>query len=118
MWNSFCSPLFSIDIGVGQESTLSSILSALYISPIFHIFEKRTKNLNISISFLSFVDDGLFISQEKTFEKTNAMLFYSYNIITLLFNQFELAIKHEKSEVFLFSRSYRNFNLLCSTSVY
>jgi len=35
MWNSFCSPLFSIDIGVGQESTLSSIISALYISPIF-----------------------------------------------------------------------------------
>jgi len=85
---------------------------------IFHIFEKRTKNLDISISFLSFVDDGLFISQEKTFEKTNAMLFYSYNIITLLFNQFELAIKHGKSEVFHFSRSYRNFNLLCSTSVY
>jgi len=39
------------------------------------------------------------------------MLFCSYNIITLFFNQFGLAIKHGKSEVFLFSRSHGNFNL-------
>jgi len=51
-----------VDIGVGQESALSPILSALYLSSTFHIFEKRTKNLipSISISFLPFVDDSLF----------------------------------------------------------
>jgi len=54
---------------------------------------------------LSFVDNGLFISQEKSYEKSNANLFYSYNIIFLLFNQFSLVIKYNKSEVFYFSRS-------------
>jgi len=62
LWNSFSSPFFNIDIGVGQSFALSLILSALYLSPIFDIFEKRIKNLKIPISILSFVDDGLFIT--------------------------------------------------------
>jgi len=60
---------------------LFPILSALYILPIFHIFEKRAENLKIPVSFLFFVDNGLFISQEKSFEKTNANLFCSYNYL-------------------------------------
>jgi len=69
---------------VGQKSILSPILSALYI---FHIIEKRIKNIlsPISISTLSFVNDKLFISQEKSYEKSNANLFYSYSIISSLF---------------------------------
>jgi len=51
-----------VDIGIDQESTLSPILFALFIAPVFHIFEKRINNLKISVSFLLFVDDGLFIS--------------------------------------------------------
>ena len=60
IWNNFISPSFREDMGIGQDSTLFPILFALYIAPIFYIFEKRTKNLlhNISIS-------TLFISQEK-----------------------------------------------------
>jgi len=58
------SPL-SVDVGDGQGSALSPILSALFIALIFHIFEKRIKNLNILASFLSFVYNELFISQEK-----------------------------------------------------
>jgi len=63
MWNNFVFPFFNTDIGVGQESALSPILSALYIASIFHIFEKRSKTLfhNSSISFLSFIDEGFFI---------------------------------------------------------
>ena len=47
-----------------QGLALSPILLSLYIAPLFHIFEKRTKNLSISISIslLSFVDNGLFVS--------------------------------------------------------
>jgi len=54
-----------MDIGVGQGSALPSILSALYILPIFYIFKKRSKNLNIPVLFLSFFDNGLLISQKK-----------------------------------------------------
>jgi len=58
-------------MGIGQGSALSPTLSVLYIAPIFHIFEKRTKILlhNIPVSTLSFVNNDLFISQEKLFEK-------------------------------------------------
>ena len=53
-WNSFLSSFFNINIGVGQSSTLSHILSTLYL-------EKCLKNLKIPISIISFVDNGLFI---------------------------------------------------------
>ena len=106
LWNSFIFPSLNADVGVGQGSVLSSILSALFISPIFHIFDKRAKNLKIPISFLWFVDNGLFISQEKSFDKTNTHLFCSYNIISSLLEQFSLIIKYRKAEVFHFSRSH------------
>ena len=98
------SSFFRANVGIGQRSALSSILSAFYIATIFHIFEKRAKNFSIPIPvlFLSFVDDSLFVSQKKSYEKSNTNLFCSYNIISSLFNQFSLVIKHDKSEVFLF----------------
>ena len=106
MWNYFISPSFKANTGVGQDSTLFPILFTLYITSLFQIFKKRTKNLfiSISISILSFIDNSLFISQEKSYEKSNAVLYCSYNIISSLFNQFGLTIKYEKSEVFHFSR--------------
>jgi len=110
LWNNFVFSLFNIDVGVEQSSILSLILLAFYISPIFHIFEKISINFNISILFHSFVGDGLLISQEKSFEKTNALLYCSYNIILLLLNQFSLIIEYGKSEVFYFSRSHGIFN--------
>ena len=83
MWNHFVSPFFKANVGVNQGSTL-------YIASIFHIFEKRTKNLlfPIQVSTLSFVDDGLLISQEKSYEKSKVNFFCSYNIISSSFNQF------------------------------
>ena len=79
------------------------IFSALYFSPLFHIFEKYAKNLKIPVSLLSFVNDGFFISQEKSLEKNNSFLFYSYSIFSSLLNQFGLVIKHGKTEIFHFS---------------
>ena len=66
-----------------KKSTLSPVLSALYIAPIFYIFKTRSKNLlkNLAILFLYFRDDDLFISQKKSFEKSNAIFFV---VITLL----------------------------------
>ena len=78
MWNKFLSSFFEVDVSVRQGSALSSILSALYFSLVFHIFKKCVKNIKIPVSFLSFVNNRLFISQEKSFEKTN-----SFIVITL-----------------------------------
>jgi len=52
LWNRFLSPFCNIDVGVGQGSALSSILSALYLFPIFHILEKQ---LNFSFECKPFL---------------------------------------------------------------
>jgi len=102
--------LFNTNIGVGRGSALSPILLALFIISIFHIFKKRVKNLKIPISFLLFVDNRLFISQEKSLDKMNTYLFCSYNTISSLLEQFSLIIKHGKTEVYHFSRLHGLFN--------
>ena len=107
----FVFSLFNINIGIGQDSALFPILLALYISLIFYIFEKRSKNLNILILFLSFVNDRFLTLQGKSFKKTKTFLFCSYNIILFLLKQFGLVIKHKKSKIFHFSKSHRIFNL-------
>jgi len=45
LWNNFSSLFFNIDVGIEQGLVLSPILLVLYLSPIFHIFEKEAKNL-------------------------------------------------------------------------
>ena len=99
-----------VNVGVGQGSALSPILSALYLSPLIYILEKRFKNLNLPISILSFVDDGLFIVQNKSFSSSNSQLFCSYNVLSNLLNSFGLTVEHSKTEIFHFSRSHGPFN--------
>ena len=66
------SPDFEVNIGVGQGSVLSPILSAFYLTPFLHILEKCLKTLKIPISMLSFVDDGLIIAQNKSILISNS----------------------------------------------
>jgi len=94
-------------VGVGQGS---AILSALYLSPLLYILEKCLKILNIPISLLSFVDDSLFISQNKSIDVSNSQLFCSYNVLSGLLDKFGLNIEHSKTETFHFNRSYGMFN--------
>jgi len=110
LWNNLSSPFFEINVGVGQGSALSPILSMLYLSPLLYILENRFKNLNIPISILSFVDDGLFIIQDKSFFSSNSHLFCGYNILFKLLDSFGLIIEHSKTEVFHFSRAQDIFN--------
>ena len=109
-WNNFSSHSFDINIGVGQGSALSPILSALYLSPFFYIFEKHIKNLDLEISTLSFVDDGILITQSKSFHLSNAHLFSNYNIVLTLLSKFGLQVEYSKTEVFHFSKAYSTFN--------
>jgi len=110
VWNSFSSPFFNIDIGVGQGLALSPILSALYLALFLHILENHLKNIKISVSMLSFVDDGLLVAQNKFISFSNSLLFYSYNIVSDLLLRFDFLVEHSKTEVFHFSRSYGQFN--------
>jgi len=74
-WNNFSLPSFNINVGVGQGSALSPILSALYLLSFLHILEKQLKNHKIPISFLLFVDNGLLVAQSKFFQLSNFCLF-------------------------------------------
>ena len=112
VWNNLQSPDFEVNIGVGQGSALSPILSTLYLTPFFHILKKQLLNLNISISMLSFVDNRLIIAQNRTLLSSNFQLFCSYNVLLNLLSDFSLVIEHEKTEVFHFNRSHGAFNPL------
>ena len=110
MWNEFFSPMYEVNVGVGQGSALSPILSALYLSPLLYILEKRLKILNILVSLISFVDDRLFISQNKSIDISNSQLFCSYNVLSGFLDKFGLNIKHSKTEMFHFNRTHGTFN--------
>ena len=110
LWNKLSFPSFEVNIGVGQGSALSPILSTLYLSPLIYIIEKRFKNLNLPISILSFIDNSLFIVQNKSFTISNSHLYCSYNILSKLLDSFGLIIKHSKTEIFHFNRSHGPFN--------
>ena len=104
-WNNFSSSFFNIDISVGQDLTLSLILSILYISPVFYILKKHLKILKIPVSILSFIDNSLFISQSKYLIVSNSLLFYSYNIISSILDKFGLVLEYRKIKVFHFFRT-------------
>ena len=110
LWNNLSSPSFEVNVGVSQGSTLSPILSTLYLSPLIYIIEKKFENLNLPISILSFVDNGLFVVQNKSFSISNSLLFCGYNILSNLLNSFSLIIEHSKTEIFHFNRSHGPFN--------
>ena len=102
--------MYEVNVGVGQGSALSSILSTLYLSSLLYILEKHLKTLNILVSLISFVDDDLFISQNKSINISNSQLFCSYNVLSDLLKKFGLSIEHSKTEIFHFNRSHGTFN--------
>ena len=109
-WNNISFPSFKVNVGVGQGSALSPILLALYLSPFLYILEKCQKILNIPVSLISFMDDGLIISQNKSIDISNSYLFCSYNVLTKLLDKFGLIIEHSKTETFHFNRTHGVFN--------
>jgi len=89
---------------------LSPILSTLYIASILYILENCLKILNIPVSILAFVDDGLLVAQNKSLTISNSLLFYSYQITLSLLERSRLMMEYKKTEVFHFSRLYGVFN--------
>ena len=70
-----------------------------------------SKNLNLKISILSFVDDSFLIIQSKSFQTSNTRLFSSYNVAFNLLSKFGLLVEYSKTEVFHFSRLQKIFSL-------
>jgi hypothetical protein len=117
--NGETSPLYDSNVGVGQGSALSPILSALYIAPIFHLLDKWIMDFDESMyhspltAFLSFVDDGLLVSTTDNLYDRESSLKEAYAHITTLFTDFGLVMEHSKTELFHFalkSNDYESAN--------
>jgi hypothetical protein len=108
--NGDCSDMYDSNVGVGQGSVLSPILSTLYIAPIFHMLNLWIMNhssvdsLPLSF-FLSFVDNGLLIATDSSYTKTHDTLRRVYTHILSLFRDFGLIMEHSKMELFNFALS-------------
>jgi len=76
-------------------------------SPNYKNVQKRIKNLHkeIPTDILSFVNDGLLISQEKSYSLSNSFLLCSYNIISKILTDAGLVMEHDKTELFHFTRA-------------
>ena len=100
-----------VNVGVGQGSALSPILSALYLLSFLYILEKCLKILKIPISILLFINDSLLLLQNKLFSIFNFYLFCSYNIVINLLSKFRFIVEHLKTEVFHFTRFQETFSI-------
>jgi hypothetical protein len=101
LWNSFSSDRRSANVGVGQGSALSLVLSALYLAPVIKLFKSQTVHLNCNV--LSYVDDGTLIVQAKDWGSNLNPLREAYGIVFNLFNHIGLVLEHVKSELFHFT---------------
>ena len=68
------------------------------------------KKPKIPVSIISFVGNGLFISQSNSFDISNSQLYYSYNVLTNLLEKFSLVVEYSKTKNFHFNRSHGAFN--------
>ena len=73
VWNEISSPIYKVNVGVGQGSALSPILSALYLSPFLYILENHLKNLLtfLFLSFLSWTIVSLFLRTIQSIFRTH-----------------------------------------------
>ncbi|PPQ94726.1 hypothetical protein CVT25_009110 [Psilocybe cyanescens] len=107
-WGDFISDLRQVDVGVGQGSALSPVLSALYLTLIMRLFELDP--LTRGCFLLSYVDNGTLVVQSKSLLDNCEALKRAYSVIFELFKKFGLALEHNKSEVFHFDQSHSKDN--------
>jgi len=91
-WNTFVSDLRLADVGVGQGSALSPVISALFIAPIMKLFKLRA--IRLGSTLLSYVDDGTAVTQSKSLDDNNTVLQQAYAILFVLFAALGLVLEH------------------------
>ena len=102
-WDDFMSRLFAVDIGVGQRSGLSPVLSGLYIGLVIKLFS--FKPILKEVQLLSYVNDMTILTQSPSLTQNLPHLTEAYGVIYRLLMALGLILEHDKSEVYHFSWS-------------
>ncbi|RXW14227.1 hypothetical protein EST38_g11621 [Candolleomyces aberdarensis] len=107
-WNRDTSNLRHADVGVGQGSALSPVLSVLVIAPVMKFF--RIRSVGLACTLISYVDNGDIIVQSPEIATNCVMLRHAYGIVFDLFTRSSLALEHDKTELFHFTRARTGFD--------
>jgi hypothetical protein len=107
-WNNFTSDPRRADVGVGQGSALSPVLSVLAIAPVMKLY--WVKEVGLGSNLISYVDDSDIIVQSPSIELNCTLLKSGYGFIFDLFTRAGLALEHDKTELFHFTRARTGFN--------
>jgi hypothetical protein len=99
-WDSFTSEPFAADVGVGQGSAMSPVLSALYLTLIMRRF--RASDIGKKVDLMSYVDDGSIVAQSRDVRDNLPLLKEAYGWLFRAFESLGLVLEHDKSEVFHF----------------
>ncbi|KAJ3502826.1 hypothetical protein NMY22_g18454 [Coprinellus aureogranulatus] len=102
-WNNFVSDPMQADVGVGQGSALSPVLSALVVAPIMKLY--WIKEVGLGTTLITFVNNGTIATQTDSIELNCCTLYYVYTFIHVLFTAASLVLEHDKSEAFHFTRA-------------
>ena len=108
-WNNFTSDPFQADVGVGQGSALSPVLSAIILAPLSKLF-KFVKGL-LSVTLVTYVDDGSCVVESKETATNVVILRMAYSVMVGYFIAAGLAMEHDKNELFHFSRARKGWDL-------
>jgi hypothetical protein len=99
-WDAFMSDPFVADVGVGQGSALSPILSMLYLTLITRLF--HASNIGQRVGLMSYVNNGTIITQSARVEDNLTPLKEAYGWLFRAFTALGLVLEHDKSEAFHF----------------
>jgi Reverse transcriptase (RNA-dependent DNA polymerase) len=108
-WNAFMSDPYLVDVGVGQGSALSPVLSSLCLVPILKLFS--ASDIGCQVNVMSYMDDGTLITRSPRLEDNLKLLKEAYGWIYHAFTSLSLVLEHTKSKAFHFTRARGNPDL-------
>jgi ribonuclease HI len=103
-WGEAVSPLQEVNVGVGQGSALSPVLTNLYIAPILFKCDPIDGSAPLAdkSSLFFYVDDGLLVATSPSCTENVPILREKYQVICRELERIGLRLEHDKTELMHF----------------
>jgi hypothetical protein len=103
-WGEAVSPLQNVNVGVGQGSALSPVLTNLYIAPILFKCDPVDSSAPLAdkSSLFFYVDDGLLVATSPSCTENVPILREKYQVICRELERIGLRLEHDKTELMHF----------------